>query len=139
MDSATPVLNALNAPFWTAAQAGRLVLPCCVQTGRLFWPPSPFSPFQTGGVVEWRPAAPEGKLLARAIYRRTFLKKFEPLMPYAIGLVELDAGPRLQAFIAHPDGIGAPKAGERVRLRFEQIVENSPVLTATALAAAHMS
>jgi uncharacterized OB-fold protein len=129
----TPVINSLNAPFWDAAKQGRLVLPRCVRTGRSFWPPSPFSPFVTNGPVEWRPAGPEALLIARVTYRRSFLKAFDPLMPYAIGLVELAEGPRLQAFIRDPDSAAAPGADDRVRLSFEHLLGEVPILTAARL------
>jgi len=125
-----PVVNSLNRAYWDAAARGELVLPFCVATGRAFWPPSPISPFATGGAVEWRKTAPFGQLIARAVYRRGFLKQFEPLMPYAIGLVELDAGPRLLAHIARADSPDAPAAEARVRLQFENLLDDAPILTA---------
>jgi len=125
-----PLINNLNGPFWKAAQEQRLELPFCITTGRSFWPPSLFSPFVTGGTVAWRSVAPSGKLLARVIYRRSFLKAFESLMPYGIGLVELDTGPRLQVFIAEPDGADAPQAGQRVGLEFRKFMGEASILTA---------
>ena len=122
-DSILPIVNTLNAPFWHAAAEDRLVLPHCKVTGRAFWPPSPLSPFVTGGSVEWRAVAPTGTVVAAAIYRRGFHPAFKALMPYAIGLVELDCGPRLQAHIADPDATDAPRSGDRVRIRFGVIVE----------------
>jgi uncharacterized OB-fold protein len=133
MTAVNPIINTLNAPFWDAAKDGVLLLPFCLQTRHAFWPPSPFSPFVTGGVVEWRTATPEGALLARVTYRRAFLKAFDPLMPYAIGLVELDEGPRLQAHIVRPDDAASPKAGERVRLSFARLLDDVPILTALTL------
>jgi uncharacterized protein len=126
-----PAINTLNAPFWEAARAGRLVLPFCTTTGRAFWPPSPSSPYATGGAVEWRDAEPRGRLCTGVVYRRSFHKAFEALMPYAIGLVELDAGPRLQAHIPNPDSASAPRTGERVALRFTRpFADGEPFLTA---------
>jgi uncharacterized protein len=130
----SPIINTLNAPFWQAAAEDRLVLPYCTATDHAFWPPSPVSPFVTAGSVEWRAAEPTGRVIATAIYRRGFHKAFTELMPYAIGLVELDCGPRLQAHIAHPDAADAPRSGDRVRIRFARIVEGGdPVPTAERL------
>ncbi len=121
-----PIINELNAPFWTAAEQGRLVLPQCLTTGRAFWPPSPISPFVSGGSTGWRQAGGEGVLRAVAIYRRGFQKAFEPLLPYGVGLLELDEGPRLQAFLPTPDSPDAPKPGDRVRLSFAVLAPNGP-------------
>ncbi len=125
-----PIVNELNAPFWTAAEEGRLVLPLCLTTGRAFWPPSPISPFVTGGATSWSPAGGEGVLRALAIYRRVFQKAFEPLAPYGVGLVELDEGPRLHAFISTGDAADAPKAGDRVRLSFASLLPDGPKVPA---------
>jgi len=121
-----PILNELNAPFWAAAEEGRLLLPQCLTTGRAFWPPSPVSPFVSGGPTGWSPARGEGVLRALAVYRRGFQKAFEPLLPYGVGLVELDEGPRLQAFLPTPDGADAPRPGDRVRLTFARLLPNGP-------------
>ena len=121
-----PIINALNAPFWTAADEGRLLLPQCLTTGRAFWPPSPISPFVSGGATGWSPAGGEGRLRALAIYRRVFQKVLEPLLPYGVGLVELDEGPRLQAFLPAPDSADAPKPGDRVRLSFASLLPEGP-------------
>src|SRR4051794_10420215 len=108
-----PIRNALNAPFWAAAEEGRLVLPVCVATGRCFWPPSPSSPFVSGGATAWRDSPGDGTLRGLVIYRRVFQKAFETQLPYGVALVELDEGPRLQAYVAEPEGPGAPRAGDR--------------------------
>ena len=114
----SPTLNDLNAPFWSAGQADRLVLPFCVTTGRAFWPPSPISPFVTSGPVEWGEAKPSGIIRSVIVYRRIFHADFKPLAPYGVGLIELDAGPRLMAYVPAPDEPMAPRAGDRGRIEF---------------------
>lgn len=121
-----PIVNALNRPFWTAAEEGRLVLPVCLQTGRAFWPPSPFSPFVTGGETRWREAVPAGVMQALAVYRRAFQKPFEAVMPYGVGLVELADGPRLQVHVADPDSATAPAVGDPVRIAFAPVLPGGP-------------
>lgn len=121
---ATPV-NALNRPFWDAAANARLLLPWCPFTQRFFWPPSPLSPY-SGAEPEWGDAPATGVLRAIAVYRRAFQKAFAPVMPYGVGLVELDAGPRLQAHLAAPDAADAPKPGDRVILAFHAILPHGP-------------
>jgi len=123
-------VNTLNKPWHDAAARGELLLPFCAATGRAFWPPSPVSPFATGGAVEWRAVKPEGILRARVTYRRGFLKDFDPLMPYGIGLVELTDSLRLQAHVTAPDSDSAPRAGDAVRLVFEKLLDRAPILTA---------
>jgi uncharacterized OB-fold protein len=121
-ETAAPAVNTLNMPFWQAAGDGRLVLPFCPATSRYFWPPSPSSPFVTAGAVEWREAEPAGVLKTAVTYRRSFQKAFEDRMPYGIGLVALDCGPRLQVHMAAPE----PVPGARVTVGFAVLVPGGP-------------
>lgn len=118
----SPIINALNQPFWTAAEAGVLVLPFCTHTDRAFWPPSPTSPYQPRSEVAWRRVEPRGVLKAIAVYQRSFLKSFEPFLPYGIGLVEVAPAVRLQAFVRDPLVPNAPQADDVVRLMFERLL-----------------
>lgn len=126
IEPVSAIRNTLSAPFWDAAGEGRLMLPWCTETARHFWPPSPVSPFATGGAVQWREADAVGVLIGVAIYRRAFQKALEARMPYGVGLVELNAGPRLQVHLADPDAGNAPGAGDRVTITFISIVEGGP-------------
>jgi hypothetical protein len=118
------IANELNAPYWKAAAQQRLVLPYCTASQRAFWPPSPISPFKADGAVEWREADTAGTLHSRVIFRRCFQKPFETLMPYSVGLVQLNAGPRLLAYLASPDEADSPRDGDRIRIGFAQILAN---------------
>ena len=132
VESIAPVVTTLNAPHWQAAARGEFVLPFCVSSNRAFWPPSPLSPFVSCGPVEWRAIDPVGIVDALVVYRRPFQKPFEPMLPYGIALVALDAGPRLLAHIPKADEAGAPGRGDRVRLR-HRIVDPHSLLIAEVL------
>jgi len=133
IESIEPLVNQLNAPFWEAAGRGELMLPWCAATQRFFWPPAPVSPFSTDTPMAWRRAEPRGSLLVAVTYRRSYLKALDPIMPYAIGIVELDAGPRLQVHLRDV-GLAAPGCqGRRVEVYFEGLLPDSrPVPMARA-------
>ena len=122
-ESAEPIVNTLNAPFWQGAKAGRLVLPHCATTARAFWPPAPVSPFVTSGAVDWRAVPAGGVLCALVTYERVFQAAFRALAPYRIGLVALDAGVRLQAHLAGASG--GPEIGARVAIGFASLAGGS--------------
>jgi uncharacterized OB-fold protein len=125
-ESVDPPINTLNTPFWEAARGGTLLLPHCAKSGRAFWPPSPVSPYVTGGEVAWQAVSPTGILRASVVYERVFQMAFKPLAPYRVGLVELDCGVRLQAYHAGPSG--APAIGDRVTIGFRHLAGgNYPV------------
>jgi uncharacterized OB-fold protein len=126
-----PLINTLNAPFWEGARAGRLMLPHCEATNRAFWPPSPVSPYRAGAAIVWREVRPQGAVTALAIYRRVFLKAFEPLTPYGIAMVEVEEGVRLQAHVSNPASLSA---GDQAALSFRVLIAgNEPVLVASRL------
>lgn len=126
MDELAPVINDLNRPFWEGAERRELLLPFCRSTGRHFWPPSPRSPFDIDQLVEWRPASPAGVLLVAVVYRRSFMKSLEPVMPYAIGQVELDCGPRLLVHLRDITLTAPECAGTRVEIHFDSILATGP-------------
>ena len=110
-----------------------LVLPWCDATGRFFWPPGPVSPYSLDTPVAWKAASHGGTLLAAVVFRRSYLKVLDPIMPYAVGIVELDAGPRLQVHVRDV-GLAAPgRHGQRVEIRFGGLLPDSrPVPVAYA-------
>lgn len=125
-DGLMPLVNDLSRPFWDAARAGRLALPHCAATRRPFWPPSPTSPFCTGGSVEWRDVEPAGILLSLVVYRRAFQAEMAERLPYGIAFVEIAPDARLFAHVRHPDA--APPCGERIRLIFSPLLpDGAPV------------
>jgi uncharacterized OB-fold protein len=44
---------------------------------------------------EWKPSRGKGKIHSFGVYYRVYQKGFEPEIPYAVALVQLDEGPRL--------------------------------------------
>jgi uncharacterized OB-fold protein len=98
--------------FWDKTRLGELWLPKCVDTGRFFFPPRPFSPF-TGGAIAWERASGKAQLASFVICHRA-APGFGAETPYIIALAELAEGPRMLTNLpgAPPDPealkIGAP-------------------------------
>jgi uncharacterized OB-fold protein len=56
-------------------------------------------------------------------------------LPYGIGLVALDAGPRLQAHLVDPEYPSAPQPDDRVSLGFAALLADAaPILTIRSVA-----
>lgn len=127
-ETADPIINDLNRPFWSGAAEGLLCLPHCMATDRAFWPPAPYSPYADGGAVIWREVAATGTVFARVVYRRAFQQAFAPRLPYGIAMVRLDCGVVLQAHVTEPDSPLAAVAGGRVTLRFETLLPGGHAL-----------
>ena len=134
IESIEPIINNLNAPFWDAATRGELVLPWCAATRKFYWPPAPVSPFSLDTPISWRPAETGGTLQAAVTYRRSYLKVLDPIMPYSVGIVELDAGPRLQVHLRDGNLALPAQHGQRVQIYFEGLLPDSrPVPMARAV------
>ncbi|MGQ4599064.1 OB-fold domain-containing protein [Nocardia sp. R6R-6] len=84
--------------YWDGAAAGELWIQRCVTTGRYFFYPRVYSPFVTGGAVEWVRASGNATLYSYNILQRP-APGFEDRAPYALAVVELAEGPRMMTNI----------------------------------------
>jgi uncharacterized OB-fold protein len=84
-----------TAAFWQAARAARLVVQKCANCGYLRWPPGPACPQCLSPEGDWTQVRASGTLLTYCVYRRAFSPAFAADVPYAVGYVQLDDGPRL--------------------------------------------
>jgi uncharacterized OB-fold protein len=94
------------AKFFEELKNHRLLTTRCVNCGDLRFPPSVDCPKCLGNEVEWVELKGKGKLLTYTtvhIAPTTFAKH----VPYTIGIIALDEGPRMMARIVDtvPDGI----------------------------------
>jgi uncharacterized OB-fold protein len=109
----------ITAPFWVATRESRLVVQRCANCGHLRWPPGPICPeCQTPG-GEWTQIAPTGELWSFAIYQRALDPAFSDDIPYAVGLIELDDGPRMYGKMV--GDIDTLAVGLRVHAVFEAV------------------
>ena len=109
----------LTASFWQATREGTLLVQQCAHCGYLRWPPGPVCEqcLTPGGT--WTPVTPAGTLYSYAEYHRALAPAFKEDLPYAVGLIELDAGPRMYGTM-----IGLPRTqdvGRRVRAVFDPV------------------
>jgi hypothetical protein len=85
----------LTAAFWSASREERLVAQRCGKCGYLRWPPGPICNecLEPGGA--WTDVSPTGVLYSYAEYHRALDPAFADDVPYTVGLIELDDGPRM--------------------------------------------
>lgn len=98
-------------PFWTGLADGTLRLPHCRACDRVFFPPGPVCPHCHETDSTWTSVDPTGDLHAYTRQHRTAPGVPEPIV---VGLVALDAGPRVLARIDATYGELA--IGQRVRV-----------------------
>jgi uncharacterized OB-fold protein len=118
------IVDAESESFWDGVVAGEWRLCSCVSCGALRFPPSAVC-HQCGAVGHnWVPAAGTGTLYASTVIHRPPSPFWEALAPYAVGLIELDEGPRVLCTI-FADDLTALRAGGRMRLCFRE-TDNGP-------------
>ncbi|MER7545145.1 Zn-ribbon domain-containing OB-fold protein [Actinomadura sp.] len=112
----------LTAPFWAATRESRLVLPRCTNCSYLQWPPEPVCPECQHTGREWREFPARGRLWSFAVYHRALDPAFAADVPYAVGLVELDAGRKMYGLME--GDAEALRVGARVRGVFDAVNED---------------
>ena len=113
-----------TAPFWAGTRRHELVIQRCPVCAYLRWPPGPVCPecLTSGGV--WTTIRPTGSLWSIAEYHRAFDPAFAGDVPYTVGLIQLDDGPRMYGTMQGELGSFGP--GQRVRAVF---VDVAPAVT----------
>lgn len=116
-----PRISPDNAPFWEGCNAGRLLLPRCMDCGRFHLPPGPVCPFCFSPKLEWVEARGIGTISTWTVVHKVWFPIFADRVPYNVIQVELDEGPRLTARLIDSDA--PPSVGQRVSVAFERIDE----------------
>jgi hypothetical protein len=115
-----PVPSKETKPFWDAARERRLVMPACTSCGTFRFPVSRFCRACGKPGYEWRTVAGTGRLYSYVTYHRAYHPGFVDELPYVVGLVELDEGPRIISNIVGiaPDAV---RCDMKVSVQFDSI------------------
>ena len=108
----------LSQPFWTAIGQRQLLLQYDPVARRCQFYPRPLSLFGTAGALEWRPSSGRGKLVAQTLCHVP-APGFEDEVPYLLGIIQLEEGPRIFARIVNA-GTGGIAVGQRMRLAWDE-------------------
>lgn len=120
------VHDPLTAPFWEGTRQSRLMVPRCGQCGYLEWPPEPVCPECQHAGRRWIEIPALGRLWSFAVYHRALDPAFADEVPYSVGLIELDAGPKMYGIMSGEgsgDGSGL-RIGQRVQGDFQRVNED---------------
>lgn len=107
-------------PFWDATREQRLVLPWCTDCERAIWYPRTTCPTCFGSAIEWRDETGDGTVYATSVHHRPGPGRDAEDGPYAVVLVDLDAGVRMMSNV-----VGCPTddvaTGMRVTVAWEPL------------------
>jgi uncharacterized OB-fold protein len=125
MDSADylkpiPVPSKETKPFWDAARAKKLAMPRCTSCGTFRFPVSRHCRACGKEGHEWVEVSGRGTVFSFVTYHRHYHPGFAGELPYVVGLIELEEGPRIISNIVGiaPEDI---RCDMKVAVRFEQI------------------
>jgi len=114
-----------SAPYWAAALEGRLVVQRCTSCGRhqLY---ARAHCLACRSPVEWVDASGRGTIYSFTVIRQNMSRSFRHLVPYVVGLVDLEEGPRLMTNIVGSDPADV-RVGAPVTVRFEQVSDEAAI------------
>ena len=96
-----PRVSAFTRPFWDALAQGRLITTRCARCARLSFPPRNLCRDCWSTDLHWQTLLPRGRLYS---FTRVHVvpNAFRGDAPYAIGIVDLEQGPRLMCRLIGP-------------------------------------
>jgi len=114
-----------SAPYWEATHEGRLVVQQCRSCGarQLY---GRAHCVECRGEVEWVEASGRGTLYSFTVIRQNYSRPFRDMLPYVVGLVDLEEGPRVMTNVVgcEPEDIFI---GMPLRARFEAVSDEAGI------------
>ncbi len=121
-----PPISRVSEPFWDATREQRLVLQHCQACNQAIWFPRVLCPHCAGTELEWREVAGTGTVYAVSVQYRPGTPQMRDRTPYAVALIDLDAGVRVMSNV-----LGDPEAvavGDRVDATWEPLSDGRHLL-----------
>jgi uncharacterized OB-fold protein len=109
-----PEATEFNAPYWTAAREGRVLLQRCLDCGLVWHPPAPTCPGCRSHAVSWVASSGQGTLYSYTRVEHSVHPAVADAVPYLVALVELDEGPRFVCTLIEVDDTSTLCATTRV-------------------------
>ena len=117
-----PIINEDNAAYWEYAREHELRMQKCASCGHIRFPVSLVCPRCHAVEAEWARLSGRGKVYSYIIYRQAYHPSYQDDIPYAVAIIQLEEGPRLESNLTdcRLDDI---KIGMPVRLYFDDVTE----------------
>lgn len=92
-----PVINDDNRRYYEYARNHELRMQQCSECGYIRFPPGIICPKCHSMEAEWIKLSGRGRVYSYAIYRTAFHPAFQDEIPYAVAIIQLTEGPRLES------------------------------------------
>jgi uncharacterized protein len=110
----SPEIHPEHKEYWDAAAEGKLLIKQCKSCGEYHYYPRVLCPLCMSDETIWKEASGTGSIYTYSVLRRG--------IPYAIGFVTLDEGPRMMTNFVDCD-LDDLKIGQRVKVVFKKTGE----------------
>ncbi len=120
-----PEINTLTKPFWDFCKNHELRMQYCTKCTSWIWYPRAWCPnCGKRDAIEWRRLSGRGEIYSFTVIRQVIdnSQAFQADLPFAIGLVELEEGPRIYSNVTglSPEELSI---GDKVFLYFEDVTQ----------------
>jgi uncharacterized protein len=92
-----PVINEDNRRYYEYLHNHELRMQKCSDCGYIRYPPGIICPRCHSLESEWFKLSGRGRVYSYAVYRACFHPAFQNEIPYAVAIIQLDEGPRLES------------------------------------------
>jgi uncharacterized OB-fold protein len=122
-EKALPEISTLTKPFWDYCKKHELRMQYCSYCSEWIWYPKAWCP-SCGGRdgIEWRKLSGNGSVYSFTVIRQVIDNSpaFQQDLPFVIGLIDLDEGPRIYSNITgvKPEEVSI---GDHVALYFDDV------------------
>ena len=94
-----PENNPAHRPFWEGAANGKLLFQRCGNCRHAFLPGREECPECLNPNLAWEESSGRGTLYSWVVYHRAYGPAYQARVPYTVGIVALEEGPRLASNI----------------------------------------
>ncbi|KAA3633285.1 MAG: Zn-ribbon domain-containing OB-fold protein [Proteobacteria bacterium] len=119
----TPRITQENREYFDACSEGKLLGQRCTRCGKIHCPPAGMCACSLSAEFESVHLVGTGAIYTFSVIHRPPGPEFSEQVPYVLGVVELDEGPRLVSNIVELDP-SEIEIGLRVAVRFEPCADN---------------
>lgn len=117
-----PIPDAGTEAFWQALRRHSFILPLCRSCGKYHFYPRELCPYCHSEDLDWKEVSGNGSIYTFTIVRRAASPEFKADLPFAVGLVALDEGPRITTNITAKN-VENLRIGQKVKIRFEDVTD----------------
>jgi uncharacterized OB-fold protein len=115
-----PEITPVTKPFWDSCKAHELRMQFCTHCKEWIWYPKAWCPScGSRDGIEWRQMSGKGTIYSFTVIRQVIDNSpaFQAELPFVIGLVELEEGPRIYSNIDSKE----VAVGDRVTVWFDDV------------------